>query len=70
VGDSIAARGLAAQVEIVDGGAQFEECRALAAGQLESHATSGAGTGSAHGSRVCGYVRLLTISATGADLAF
>ena len=38
------------QVEIVDGGAQFEEGRALAAGQLESHATSGAGTGSAHGS--------------------
>ena len=38
------------QVEIVDGGAQFEEGRALAAGELESHATSGAGTGSAHGS--------------------
>jgi len=38
------------QVEIVDGGAQFEEGRALAAGELESHASSGAGTGSAHGS--------------------
>ena len=38
------------QVEIVDGGAQFEEGHALAAGELESHATSGAGTGSAHGS--------------------
>jgi hypothetical protein len=48
--DEGGARGLAAQVEIVAGGAQFEEGRALAAGQLESHATSGAGTGSAHGS--------------------
>jgi hypothetical protein len=33
--DEGGARGLAAQVEIVDGGAQFEECRALAAGELE-----------------------------------
>jgi hypothetical protein len=43
--DEGGARGLAAQVEIVDGGKV-----ALAAGELESHATSGAGTGSAHGS--------------------